>query len=70
VALHDYAADVLGSKTSVRILRTLARYEGKVFTVRELSAASGVSHPQASAVVWFARAIVLQIRRGNSTKLL
>jgi len=51
VALHDYAADILGSKTSIRVLRTLARYEGKVFTVRELSAAAGVSHPQASAVL-------------------
>jgi DNA-binding transcriptional ArsR family regulator len=51
VALHDYAADVLGSKTSVRILRMLARYERKVFTVRELSAAAGVSHPQALVVL-------------------
>ena len=51
VALHDYAADILGSKTSIRVLRTLARYGGKVFTVRELSAAAGVSHPQASAVL-------------------
>lgn len=51
MALHDYAADILGSKTSVRILRTLARYERKVFTVRELSAAAGVSHPQASTVL-------------------
>jgi predicted nucleotidyltransferase len=51
VALHDYAADIVGSKTSIRLLRTLARYEGKVFTVRELSTAAGVSHPQASAVL-------------------
>lgn len=51
VALHEYAADILGSKTSIRLLRTLARYEGKVFTVRELSGAAGVSHPQASAVL-------------------
>ena len=51
VTLHDYAADILGSKTSIRLLRTLARYEGKVFTVRELSGAAGVSHPQASAVL-------------------
>ncbi len=51
MALHDYAADILGSKTSIRLLRTLVHYEGKVFTVRELSAAAGVSHPQASAVL-------------------
>jgi hypothetical protein len=35
MVLRDYAADILGSKTSIRLLRTLARYEGKVFTVRE-----------------------------------
>jgi predicted nucleotidyltransferase len=51
MALHDYAAEILGSKTSIRLLRTLARYKGKVFTVRELSAAAGVSHPQASTVL-------------------
>jgi predicted nucleotidyltransferase len=51
VTLHDYAADVLGSKTSIRLLRTLTRYKGKVFTIRELSLAAGVSHPQASAVL-------------------
>jgi predicted nucleotidyltransferase len=51
VTLHDYAAEILGSKTSIRLLRTLARYKGKVFTVRELSAAAGVSHPQASTVL-------------------
>jgi predicted nucleotidyltransferase len=51
MALHDYAVDILGSKTSIRLLRTLVRYRGKVFTVRELSMAAGVSHPQASAVL-------------------
>jgi predicted nucleotidyltransferase len=51
MALHDYAADILGSKTSIRLLRALSRYRGKVFTVRELSLAAGVSHPQASAVL-------------------
>jgi predicted nucleotidyltransferase len=51
MALHDYAVDILGSKTSIRLLRILVRYRGKVFTVRELSVAAGVSHPQASAVL-------------------
>jgi predicted nucleotidyltransferase len=51
VTLHDYAAEILGSKTSIRLLRTLARYKGRVFTIRELSAAAGVSHPQASTVL-------------------
>lgn len=51
MTLHDYAPEILGSKTSIRLLRTLARYKGKVFTVRELSATAGVSHPQASKVL-------------------
>jgi predicted nucleotidyltransferase len=51
MALNDYAVDTLGSKTSARLLRILWRYRGKVFTLRELSLAAGVSHPQASAVL-------------------
>ena len=51
MALHDYVADVLGSKASVRVLRALVRYRGKVFTIRELARAAGLSHPQASKVL-------------------
>jgi predicted nucleotidyltransferase len=51
MALHDYAAEVFGSKASVRVLRALVRYRGKVFTVRELAKAADLSHPQASKVL-------------------
>jgi predicted nucleotidyltransferase len=51
MALHDYVAEILGSKASIRVLRTLVRYRGKVFTVRELAKAAGLSHPQASKVL-------------------
>lgn len=51
MALHDYMDGVLGSKASLRVLRTLVRYEGKVFTVRELARTSALSHPEVSLVV-------------------
>jgi DNA-binding transcriptional ArsR family regulator len=51
MALHDYVAEVLGSKANVRVLRALVRYRGKVFTVRELAKAADLSHPQASKVL-------------------
>jgi predicted nucleotidyltransferase len=51
MALHDYVAEILGSKANVRVLRTLVRYRGKVFTVRELAKVADLSHPQASKVL-------------------
>lgn len=51
MALHDYVAEVFGSKASVGVLRALVRYRGKVFTVRELAKAADLSHPQASKVL-------------------
>jgi predicted nucleotidyltransferase len=51
MALHDYMAEILGSKASVRLLRALVRYRGKVFTIRELAKAADLSHPQASKVL-------------------
>jgi len=51
MALHDYVAEVMGSKANVRVLRALVRYRGKVFTVRELAKAADISHPQASKVL-------------------
>lgn len=51
MALHDYLDEVLGSKASIRVLKTLVRYKGKVFTVRELARTSKVSHPEVSLVV-------------------
>ena len=49
--LHNYLEQLLGSKSSIRILRTLARYKGKIFTIRRLAREAGVSHPGASDTV-------------------
>ena len=51
VALHDYLTEILGSKAKVRILKTLLRYRGKVFTIRELAKTAGLYHPEVSGVV-------------------
>jgi DNA-binding MarR family transcriptional regulator len=51
MALHDYLDEILGSKATIRVLRTLVRYKGKVFTVRELARTAGLSHPEVSLVV-------------------
>lgn len=51
VALHDYVAEVIGSKASIRVLKALVRYRGKVFTIRELAKTAGLSHPEVSMVV-------------------
>lgn len=51
MALRDYIAEILGSKASIRVLKTLVRYRGKVFTIRELAKTAGLSHPEVSKVV-------------------
>jgi len=51
MALHDYVDEIVGSKASIRVLKTLVRYRGKVFTIRELARTSGLSHPGVSLVV-------------------
>ncbi len=42
---HPYWELVLGSKIKVKVLRTLFRYTGKRFSVRELAQLSGIAHP-------------------------
>jgi len=51
MALHDYVDEIVGGKASIRVLKTLVRYRGKVFTIRELARTSGLSHPEVSLVV-------------------
>ena len=51
VALHDYLTEVLGSKASIRVLKTLVHYKGKVFTIRDLARTAGLSHPEVALVV-------------------
>lgn len=42
--LHQYLETLLGSRTKIKILRTLHRHGGKEFTIRELANFIGVSH--------------------------
>jgi predicted nucleotidyltransferase len=51
LALQEYATDILGNKSVLRILKTLLRYKGKILTIRELAATSNLSHPEVSALV-------------------
>ena len=44
VLLHRYLETLLGSKTKIKILRTLRRHKGKEFTIRELSDFIDTSH--------------------------
>jgi len=51
MTLHDYASQVLGNRFTIKVLKNLLRYRGKVFTIRELARVSGISHPQVSKLV-------------------
>jgi len=51
MGLHEYVGQILGSKVAIGVLKTLLRYKGKVFSVRELARVSGFSHPRVSKVV-------------------
>lgn len=44
VLLHKYMETLLGTKTKIKILRTLHRHRGKEFTIRELSDYTHLSH--------------------------
>ena len=49
--LHGYLDQLLGSKSSISVLRTLVQYKGKVFTIRRLAREANVSHPSVSETV-------------------
>jgi predicted nucleotidyltransferase len=49
--LHVYLDSLLGSKVSIRLVRALVKYPGKVFTVRKLAEAAGVSSSEAALAV-------------------
>ncbi len=51
MSLHEYASVVVGSDASVRLLRSLVTYRGKIFTMRELARTAKVSHPEASRIL-------------------
>ena len=49
--LHGYLGQLLGSESSISVLRALVRYKGKIFTIRGLAREAGVSHPSVSETV-------------------
>lgn len=49
--LQNYLEDLLKSKVALRLVRTLNRYTGRIFTVRKLAEAAGVSVSEAAVVV-------------------
>lgn len=49
--LHKYLEQVLGNKVSIRVLRVLVQYKGKIFTIRRLAHDAGVSHPGVSETI-------------------
>ena len=51
MALHDYATELLGNKATIFVLKTLLRYRGKNFTIRDLARNAGISHTEASNVL-------------------
>ncbi|MCH7649467.1 MAG: nucleotidyltransferase domain-containing protein [Thaumarchaeota archaeon] len=49
--LHHYLEQVLGNKISIRVLRTLIKHKGKIYTVRKLANDVGASHPETSKII-------------------
>jgi predicted nucleotidyltransferase len=49
--LHHYLEQVLGNKISIRVLRTLVKHKGKIYTVRKLANDAGASHPETSKII-------------------
>lgn len=49
--LHTYLEPLLGSKVSIRLIRALVKYPGKIFTVRKLAEVAGVSPSEAALAV-------------------
>lgn len=49
--LHAYLEQVVGSKTSISVIRALLTHKGKVFTVRKLAESARSSPSEASLVV-------------------
>ncbi len=49
--LHSYLEELLGTKAGIRILHSLVKYKGRIFTVRGLARDSGVSSVEASRTI-------------------
>ena len=48
---HNLLNDLLGSKAQIEILRTVAKYPGKVFSGREVAVVSGVSKTRTAVLL-------------------
>lgn len=48
---HDYLEQVLGNKVAIRVLRTMIRYQTKVFTKRGLARTANVSVNEAALTI-------------------
>jgi predicted nucleotidyltransferase len=49
--LQNYLESLLSSKVTLRVVKTLARYTGRVFTIRKLAEAADVSTSETAKVV-------------------
>ena len=49
--LHKYLEQVLGTRGSISVLRTLTNHQGRVFTIRRLAEDAGISHTEAAATI-------------------
>ena len=49
--MHAYLETVIGSKTAIRLMRTILKYRGKVFTIRGIAEEARISPSEASIVV-------------------
>ncbi|MBI5377653.1 MAG: nucleotidyltransferase domain-containing protein [Thaumarchaeota archaeon] len=48
--LHRYLEETLGSKVAIRLLRTMVRYRGMIFTIRRLAGETNVSPNEAALI--------------------
>lgn len=48
---HAYLESLIGSKASISLVRALVNYKGKIFTVRKLAEAAGISSAEAALTV-------------------
>lgn len=49
--MHGYLEELIGSRVSIRVVKALIDYPGKIYTVRKLAQTADVSVSEASAVV-------------------
>lgn len=49
--LHAYLESLIGSKASISLIRALVNYKDKVFTIRKLAEAAGISPGEAALTV-------------------